>query len=100
MPTMCYTVPTYVQIYLEDDPMVTLTLDESQVLDLVRQLPDERRSWLFRQLLQFEWPVWADLSSYATGQARKVAASRGLDWEALSETEREELIDTLLHEPD
>lgn len=100
MPTMCYTVPTYVQIYLEDDPMVTLTLDESQVLDLVRQLPDERRSWLFRQLLQFEWPAWADLSAYGWEQARKVATSRDLDWDTLPEARREQLIDELLHEPD
>lgn len=80
--------------------MVTITLDERQVLDLVRQLPDERRSWLFRQLLQFEWPVWADLSAYGMANARKVAASRGLNWETLSDAEREELVDTLLHEPD
>ncbi len=80
--------------------MVTLTLDDNQVLDLVRQLPDEQRSWLFRQLLQFEWPAWAELSSYAAAQAGKVAASRGLHWETMSENEREALVDILLHESD
>lgn len=79
--------------------MVTLTLDDEQVLSLVYQLPDERRSWLFRQLLQSEWPAWVELSAYATEQAQKVASARGLRWDAMSESEREALVDTLLHEP-
>ena len=80
--------------------MATLTLRDDQVLDLVRQLPDERRSWLFRQLIQDEWPAWANLSAYAVGRARTVAAVRGLDWDRLAENQREELLDTLLHELD
>ncbi len=80
--------------------MVTLTLRDDQVVDLVRQLPTERKSWLFRQLLQDEWPTWVDLSTYGAGQARKVAAARGLDWDSLAESEREGLIDMLLHEAD
>ncbi len=80
--------------------MVTLTLDDEQVLDLVRQLPDERRSWLLQQLMQEEWPVWIGLSIYASERAKPIATNRGLDWDRLTEKEREDLIDTLLHEPD
>lgn len=79
--------------------MVTLTLDDKQVLDLVRQLPDERRAWLFQQLLQDEWPAWTELASYGQDRARAVAAACGVNWDSLTETEREDLIDTLLHEP-
>ncbi|HRJ43209.1 MAG: hypothetical protein KJZ86_04845 [Caldilineaceae bacterium] len=79
--------------------MAVLTLRDDQVLDIVLQLPDNRRSWLFRQLLQYEWPTWLNLSVYAAEQARKVAADRGLDWDSMPEEEREGLVDTLLHEP-
>jgi hypothetical protein len=79
--------------------MATLNLNDEQVLDLVRQLPDERRAWLFRQLLQNEWPAWTELAGYGLERARAVAAARGMNWDALTEAEREDLIDTLLHEP-
>jgi len=80
--------------------MATLALQDEQVLDLVRQLPNERRAWLFQQLVRDDWPVWVDLSAYAVRRARTVAAVRGLDWDRLTENEREDLLDTLLHEPD
>jgi hypothetical protein len=78
--------------------MATLTLQDDQVLDLVRQLPEDRRTWLFQQLLQDEWPAWTELSAYGAEQVKQVAAQRGLDWDSLGEDERETLIDTLLHE--
>jgi len=75
--------------------MVTLTLSDEQVLALVRQLPDERRAWLLRELLQDQWPVWVELSAYGAERARALAASRGLDWDNMTEDEREALVDTL-----
>ena len=80
--------------------MATLTLRDDQVLDLVRQLPDERRAWLFQRLIQDEWPAWTELSAYSTDRIRAAATARGLDWERLTESERENLVDTILHEPD
>lgn len=80
--------------------MVTLTLRDDQVLDLVRQLPDARRAWLFQRLIQDEWPAWTELSAYGTDRIRAVATARGLDWDRLTDGEREELVDAILHEPD
>lgn len=80
--------------------MATLLLDDEQVLALVRQLPQERRTWLFQQLLQDEWPIWHELAQYGTDRVAAVAALRGFDWTTMTEAEREEFIDTLLHEPD
>jgi hypothetical protein len=73
--------------------MATLILDDEQVLDLVRQLPDERRAWLFRQLLQDAWPTWVELSNYGLERARAVAAARGMNWDTMTETEQEALVD-------
>ncbi len=78
--------------------MATPTLQDEQILDLMRQLPNERRSWLFQQLIQDEWLAWVDLSAYSLDRARRVAALRGLDWDRLTEGEREAFLDTLLHD--
>ncbi len=39
-----------------------------------------------------------DLSAYSLDRARRVAALRGLDWDRLTEGEREAFLDTLLHD--
>lgn len=56
--------------------MATPTLQDEQILDLMRQLPNERRSWLFQQLIEDEWLAWVDLSAYSLDRARRVAALR------------------------
>ena len=68
--------------------MVTLTLDDDQVLALVRQLPAERKNWLLRALVSGQWPRWAELADYAGDQVRAVAAARNLDWDQMSDAER------------
>ncbi len=79
--------------------METLTLTDEQVLELVCQLPEERREWLLRRLLFNKWPDWAERAAYGVARARDAAAARGLDWNKLTEDEREEFIDVLCHEP-
>ena len=36
--------------------------------------------------------------TYAEAQLRQLCASRGLDWDAMSEVEREDFVDDLIHE--
>lgn len=78
--------------------MVTLTLNDEQVLELVTQLSDDRQAWLFQHLLRTVWPQWVQLSDYATERAKSAANARGQDWERMTESEREEFIDSILHE--
>lgn len=78
--------------------MPVLTVEDNQILELVRQLPVERRAWLFRQLLQDEWPDWVALAEYAAQRARIVAAERGRDWDTMTDSEREALVDAVVHE--
>lgn len=118
-----------VTINVEVKRMPTLTLSDEQVIDLVRQLPVERKqniltaleqetklfvptqifAWvaqwqpqqrdeLFHYILKLQWPEWAELSRYGATQARLVAAERGYDWDAMTEEERERLIDDIVHE--
>lgn len=78
--------------------MVTLTLNDDQVLALVRQLPAERKNWLLRALVSDQWPRWAELADYAGARVRAVAAARNLDWDQMSDAERDAFIDDIVHE--
>lgn len=78
--------------------MAILTLNDDQVLALVRQLPGERKSWLLRALVSDLWPRWSDLAQYADQRVRDTASARNLDWERMSDSEREAFIDTVVHE--
>ncbi len=42
---------------------------------------------------------WESLSNYAIDKARIVAKERGYDWNTMTEEEKEEFIDEIVHEP-
>lgn len=76
---------------------VVLPLRESQVVELIQQLSPEGKRAVLRTLIldldQFELLV-----DYGNEQIRALCQQRGIDWDSLSEEERERLIDDLLHE--
>ena len=78
--------------------MATLQLTDEQVIELAGQLPADKQQTLLERLVQRVWPRWAELSQYGQERARTVAAERGLDWEAMTEPEREAFIDKVVHE--
>jgi hypothetical protein len=76
---------------------VMLPLHESQVVELARQLSPEGKRAVLRTLIpdldQFEVLV-----DYGNVRIRALCGQRGINWDSLSEAERERLIDDLLHE--
>ncbi len=78
--------------------MPKLELTDEQVIELVRQLSPEKQEELLRNLLLTRWARWAELSQYGQERVRQLAAQRGLNWDAMSEQEREAFIDDLIHE--
>jgi len=78
--------------------MVTLTLSDEQVLELVKQLkPDAKQAVL--DALVGERELWWDMTlAQGEERLRKLASERGLEWNKMSEDEREAFVDTLLHE--
>ena len=78
--------------------MPSITLSNEQVVELVKQLPQEQKTEIFRFLLISQWQEWQDLSSYGSDKVKLAAKERGYDWEKMSEAEREEFIDEVLHE--
>ena len=78
--------------------MPTVTLTDDQVLDLVKQLPMERKRAALL-LLAAEGRVQREARlDYAETQLRKLCAERGRDWDTMEEEERETFIDDMIHE--
>ena len=76
---------------------VTLELSDTQVLDLVRRLPATTRAAVVRALVP-DLDALDGLVDYGSARMRDLCAERGIDWDRLTEEERQQLIDDLLHE--
>ncbi len=76
---------------------ITLEIPESQIIGWIRRLSPEGKRKMIEALLP-EIGRWEALSDYGSQRMRKICARRGLDWDRLSEEERERLVDKLLHE--
>ena len=78
--------------------MVTLTLSDKQVVELVKQLPSESKQAVLDALIG-ERELWWDMTvTQGEEKLRKLASQRGLDWDKMPELEREGFVDNLLHE--
>ncbi len=78
--------------------MVTLTLSDKQVVELVKQLPPVSKQAVLDALIG-ERELWWDMTlAQGEERLRKLTAQRGLDWDKMSEDKREGFVDDLLHE--
>lgn len=76
---------------------VTVELSEDQVVRLFEQLsPAGRLAVLKRLILDFD--RWEALFDYGAARMRSLCEERGIDWDQLTEEERLQLVDTILHE--
>jgi hypothetical protein len=66
--------------------------------ELVKQLPQEQKTEIFRFLLLSQWQEWQSLSSYGTDKVKLIARERGYNWKKMTEEEREDFIDEVVHE--
>ena len=78
--------------------MPTLTVTDDQVIELIRQLPPERKHAILFALAKDAAAERGARMVYAEEQLRRVCAERGLNWDMMSEEEREAFIDDLVHE--
>lgn len=78
--------------------MATLTLSNEQVMDLVKQLPMAQQQEIFQFLLLQQWEAWETLARYGAEKARLAAQDYGLDWETMTEEEKEAFIDDVVHD--
>lgn len=78
--------------------MATLKLTQKQILRLVQQLSPIQQEAVFKLLLARRRSEWGELSRYGQEKARQVAVQRGRNWDAMTEEEREQFVDDLVHE--
>ena len=78
--------------------MSVLELNDEQVISLVRQLPAARKRTALLALAQEARVRREERLRFGEAQLRRACAARGLDWDLLSEVERETFVDGLLHE--
>ena len=78
--------------------MPNLELTDQQVVELVKQLPPDHKRAALLALAQVAAARREERMEYAEAQIRRVCAGQGLDWDKMSEDEREAFIDRLVHE--
>jgi len=77
-------------------PATQFTIE--QVIDLVKQLPPEGKQAVLNVLSAERDAWWEETLTQGEQQMRRLCAERGLDWDSMSEEEREAFVDELLHE--
>jgi hypothetical protein len=78
--------------------MPMLELSDEQVLNLVKQLPPARQRTALLALAAGAGERRAQRMAYAEVQLRRICTERGLEWDRMSEDEREAFINNLVHE--
>lgn len=78
--------------------MSVLELTDEQVISLVRQLPAARKRNALLALAQDAEARRDERLRFGEEQLRRLSAQRGLNWERLTEDQREEFVNQLLHE--
>ncbi len=80
--------------------MAASTVSVDQVLELIDKLPDNGKRAVRRALWMERENWWRKQAKRGEKDMRRLAADRGLDWDAMSEDDREAFVNALLHEPD
>ena len=78
--------------------MSVLELNDEQVISIVRQLPAARKRTALLALAQDAQVRREERMQFGEAVLRKVSSERGLNWDHLSEDDREAFVDNLLHE--
>ncbi len=78
--------------------MPVLQIGTEQLLELLKQLEPEERLQVLFKLAEQARDRMEQHRTFAESRLRAIAAGRGLDWDAMSEEERQNLVDDLLHE--
>jgi hypothetical protein len=78
--------------------MATLPLTDEQVVQLVKQLPPKAKQQVLKALTDERDHWWQTATRDGEEAMRRLAANRNLEWDALSEEQREAFVDELLHE--
>ena len=77
---------------------LTLTLTKEQAIELLYQMPPEEKMAVLIELATQARDGHEERQHHLQSKVRELCAKRGLDWDAMSEQEREDFIDDIVHE--
>ncbi len=77
--------------------MLMLELSDQQVVDLVKQLPPQRKRTALLALAEETTARRNERMQLVESQIRQSCAERERDWDAMSKNEREAFLDDLIH---
>ena len=77
---------------------LTLTLTTEQAITLLEQLPPRKKREVLIKLSEQSHAAHEEQLRYGDSKVRELCTKRGLDWDAMSEQEREDFIDDIVHE--
>ncbi len=78
--------------------MPTLTLTTEQIIDLIQQLPLEQKRMVLLELAKETETQRQERLDYGENQLRRLCTERGINWDTLSDEDREDFINDLIHE--
>jgi predicted Fe-S protein YdhL (DUF1289 family) len=76
----------------------TIKLTTEQVIDFIQQMPPKEKRAVLIALAERASTNQEERMKYAELQVKQLCASRGLNWDTMTEEEREDFIDDLVHE--
>ena len=77
---------------------LTVELTTDQVVGFVQQMPAEERRALLLAIAEQAAANREARIDHAETRFRQLCTARGLDWDRMTETERENFVDDLIHE--
>ena len=77
---------------------LTVELTTDQVVGFVQQMPAEERRALLLAIAEQAAANREARIDHAETQFRQLCTARGLDWDVMTEAERENFVDDLIHE--
>ena len=78
--------------------MANISLTDEQVIDLFKQLSPDRKRAILLTLAEDAQSRRNERMKYAESQLKRLCKEKGLDWDLLSEEEKEVFVDDLIHE--
>ena len=77
---------------------LTVKLTTQQVIDFIQQMPGEERLAVVLALAKEALPGRAERMKFLESNVQKICAERGLDWNTMTDEERQDFINDVVHE--
>ena len=77
---------------------LTIKLTTEQVIDFIQQMPGEEKLAVVRALAKESLPQRIERMKHLESNVRTICAERGLNWDTMTDEERQDFINDIVHE--